>query len=59
MFLLPNHHRSLILPALGLALALLLSGCMGQSMALTGKITDAYTGKPVPAASRWSAVSYV
>src|SRR5919199_6312665 len=51
MFLLPNHHRSLILPALGLALALLLSGCMGQSMALTGKITDAYTGKPVPAAT--------
>src|SRR5919202_2493495 len=51
MFLLPNHHRSLILPALGLALALLLSGCMGQPMALTFKVTDAYTGKPVPAAT--------
>ena len=51
MFLLSNHHRSLILSALCLALALLLSACMGQSVALTGKVTDAYTGKPVPAAT--------
>lgn len=40
----------LSLPVLCLALAALLSACMSQSIALTGAITDAYTGKPVPAA---------
>jgi hypothetical protein len=43
--------RHLPLVALGLALAALLAACGGPEIPLNGTIVDAYTGKPVPAAT--------
>src|SRR4029453_10036965 len=43
--------RNLLLVVLALALAGLLAACGGPEIPLNGTIVDAYTGKPVPAAT--------
>jgi hypothetical protein len=46
-----SRIRHLPLAALALALAALLAACGGPEIPLNGTIVDAYTGKPVPAAT--------
>src|SRR5689334_9896535 len=44
-------HRHLSFMVIGIIIAVLLAACGGPEIALNGTVTDAYTGKPVPAAS--------